>query len=264
MSTGNACFTLAPSFSPKNYPGLVAWYNVSSAIVNDLSDIIGLHDKSGNNNTLIGSNGTVTINTDDPLGIPYFDNLHINTRPLEFGSEPSGLTLFLVATNNTDNEDSQNYLSIFEDQNNNPIKIGINNIESNIYINSDQVGSNVINMIPNTSNIINALCFNSNITIDDNAFSSAVVYQNGKTAYYINSNTILTINKDINTFNITIGDDGADNEGAPNPLNSTIYEIIIYNHILSESTISDINRYLGEKYNIPLTNEGNFTYRQDL
>jgi hypothetical protein len=237
---------------------------VSSAIVNDLSDIIGLHDKSGNNNTLIGSNGTVTINTDDPLGIPYFDNLHINTRPLEFGSEPSGLTLFLVATNNTDNEDSQNYLSIFEDQNNNPIKIGINNIESNIYINSDQVGSNVINMIPNTSNIINALCFNSNITIDDNAFSSAVVYQNGKTAYYINSNTILTINKDINTFNITIGDDGADNEGAPNPLNSTIYEIIIYNHILSESTISDINRYLGEKYNIPLTNEGNFTYRQDL
>jgi len=266
MSTGNACFTLAPSFSPKNYPGLVAWYNVSSAIVNDVSDIIGLHDKSGNNNTLIGSNGTVTINTNDPLGIPYTSNLHINTRPLEFGSEPSGLTVFLVATNNTDNEDSQNYLSIFEDQDNNRIKIGINNIESNIYINSDQGGFIVTNIIPNTSNIINALCFNSNvsITIDNDVFSSAVVYQNGITAYYIADTGILTINKDINTFNITIGDDGADNEGAPNPLNSTIYEIIIYNHILSESTISDINRYLGEKYNIPLDNSGNFNYKQNI
>jgi hypothetical protein len=264
MSTGNACFTLEPSFSPLNYPGLVAWYNASSAILSNASFIIGLRDLSVNANILVASNGTVSKNINDSLGIPYTSNLHINISPLEFRSEPSGLTLFLVATNNTDNEDSQNYLSIFEDQNNNPIKIGIDNIESNIYIKSDQLGSIVTNIVPNTSNIINALCFNSNITIDDDAFSSAVVYQNGKTAYYINSNTILTINKDINTFNITIGDDGADNEAAPNPLNSTIYEIIIYNHILSESTISDINRYLGEKYNIPLENSGNFNYKQNI
>jgi hypothetical protein len=259
MSTGNACFTLTPTgFSPKKYPGLVAWYDASSAILNDISDVIGLRDKSGNNNKLIATNGTVPNYL---LGIPYTSNLHINTRPLEFRSEPSGLTVFLVATNNTNNGNYQNYLSIFEDQNNNPIKIGVND---SIYIKSNQVGFIITNIVRNTTNIINALCFNSNITIDNDVFSSAVVYQNGRTTYYINSNSILKINKNINSFNITIGDDGINSQEPHNPLNSIIYEIIIYNRTLSESDISIINKYLGKKYNIPLDNNGNFTYKQDI
>jgi hypothetical protein len=251
---------LAPSFSPKNYPGLVAWYNASSVILNEASDVIGLRDKSGNNNTLIGSNGTVP---NDPFGIPYTSNLHINTKPLEFGSEPSGLTVFLVATNNTDDENYQNYLTIFEDQYNNPIQIGIDNVNDSIYIHSDQDGSIVRNIEGDTSNIINAICFNSNvsITIDNDVFSSAVVYQNGRTAYYI-SDSILTINKDINSLNITIGDDGADDGRKHNLLNSTIYEIIIYNNVLSDSAISHINRYLGQRYSIELSGDGNFNYKQ--
>jgi hypothetical protein len=235
-------------------------------ILNDVSDIIGLRDKSGNNNTLIGSNGTVSINTDDPLGIRYFDNLHINTRPLEFGSEPSGLTVFLVATNNTDNENYQNYLSIFEDQNNNQVKIGIDNVEDTIYINLDQDGSIVGNLKPNTSYIINAICFNSNVNIRFDEGSSAAIYQNGTLIYYINDTNTLRINNAINTLNIIIGDDSSSPENGKthSALNNIIYEIIIYNRVLSESAISNINRYLAEIYNIELENSGNFTYRQDV
>lgn len=269
MSTGNACFTKAPSFSPKNYPGLVAWYNVDSAIINNKTlDVLGLRDKSGNNNTLIMSNGTASINIDDPLGIPYTNNLHINTTPLEFAKQPTGLTVFLVATNNTDNEKYQNYLTIFEDENNNPIKIGIDNVEDTIYINSDTYQNGVIirNLNPNTSNIINAICFNSFIDLRSDDVSSAATYQNGLLMYYIDATTILRINKATNTLKITIGDDGLFPEtGQPHtPLNNIIYEIIIYNHVLSESDISKINRYLGEKYNIELKNEGNFTYKENL
>jgi len=263
MSTGNACFTLAPSFSPKNYPGLIAWYNASSVILNEASHVIGLRDKSGNNNTLIGSNGTVP---NDPFGIPYTSNLHINTRPLEFGSEPSGLTVFLVATNNTDNENYQNYLSIFEDQNNNPIQIGIDNVDDSIYINLDQDGSIVGILNGNTSNIINAICFNSNVNIRFNNVSSGTIYQNGTLIYYISDTNTLRINNAINTLNIIIGDDSSSPENGKthSALNNIIYEIIIYNRVLSESAISNINRYLAEIYNIELGNSGNFTYRQDV
>jgi hypothetical protein len=270
---------LAPSFSPKNYPGLITWYNASSAILNDASFIIGLRDKSGNNNTVISSNIAVARNPADPLGIPYFINLHINTKPLEFTSELTGLTVFLVANNNTntdpsdiDIEEYQNYLTIFQNQSNKPIQIGINktiNANNNtnfntIIIYSGEYGSINLLINPNTCNIINAICFNSNINIRNNDVSSAAIYQNGSVMYYIRSESILRINTNINTFNITIGDDGTDDERTHKPLNSSIYEIIIYNSVLSESDISDINKYLGDKYNIPLTNEGNFTYRQDL
>jgi len=279
MSTGNACFTLAPSFSPKNYPGLVAWYNASSVILNDASFIIGLRDKSGNNNTVISSNIAVARNPADPLGIPYFINLHINTKPLEFTSELTGLTVFLVANNNTntdpsdiDIEEYQNYLTIFQNQSNKPIQIGINktiNANDNINLNAITIYSGEYGKIdlfinPNTCNIINAICFNSNINIRNNVVSSTAIYQNGNVMYYISSESILRINTNINTFNITIGDDGTDDERTHKPLNSSIYEIIIYNRVLSESDISDINKYLGDKYNIPLTNNGNFTYREDL
>ena len=263
MSTGNACFTLEPlGFSPKNYPGLIAWYDIDSVIFADATGIGGLRDKSSNNNRVIASNGFTKINPEDPTGIRYSDNLHINTTPLEFASEPIGLTVFLVATNNIDNTDNrekyQNYLTIFEDENNNPIKIGIDNFYDTIYIKSDSYQDGVIvgNIIPNTRNIINAICFNPN-----NKIFSGATYQNGRLIYHIES-TSLTINKNINSFNITIGDDGTNSEQPHNPLNNIIYEIIIYNRALSENDISSINRYLGEKYKIPLNNSGNFNYKE--
>ena len=98
---------------------------------------------------------------------------------------------------------------------------------------------------------------------NNNIDSSAVLYQNGSVMYCISSNSILRINTNINTFNIRIGDNGTDDERTHVPLDDRIYEIIIYNRVLSESNISDINKYLGDKYTIPLTNGGNFTYRQD-
>lgn len=266
MSTGNACFTLGPpEFSPKNYPGLVAWYNVDSAIINNETlDVLGLRDLSPNVNNLVASNGS--IYGADIGYLEFTNNTLINTTPLEFAAPSTGLTVFIVATNNSDSENYQNYLTIFEDENNNPIKIGIDNVEDTIYINLDRAGFIVGNLIPNTSNIINAICFNSSVDIRFDEVSSAATYQNGVLLYYIDATTILRINKAINTFKIIIGDDGSSLEGEQKhtALNNIIYEIIIYNRVLSESDISKINRYLGEKYNIKLENDGNFTYKQDV
>ena len=289
MSTGNACFTLGPpEFSPKNYPGLVAWYNIDSAIVND-ADInvyyndesvaaIRLKDNSDNNNILILSNEASFVNK-SLRSIEFTNNTYRNSSPLEFASEPTGLTVFLVANNNTNTDPSdidideyQNYLTIFQNQSNKPIHISINKYINNelgfnlnsIIMYSDQYRRATSLINPNTINIINAICFNSNVDIQDNNISSAAVYQNGNLSYYVESNSVLRVNTDINTFNIIIGDDGTDDGRTHVPLNTTIYEIIIYNRVLSENDISNINKHLGEKYIIPLTNDGNFTYKQDL
>jgi hypothetical protein len=195
--------------------------------------------------------------------------------------------VFLVVTYNINNDPSdidideyQNYLTIFQNQSNKPIQISrrtrkfngggiINNIEIHPGNYGDILG--LVDNPPNIPYIINSICFNSNININynininnNNIDSSAVLYQNGSVMYYISSNSILKINTNINTFNITIRDNGTDDEQTHVPLDDTIYEIIIYNRVLSENDISNINKYLGDKYNIPLTNNGNFTYRQDL
>jgi len=259
MSTGNACFTLAPSFSPKNYPGLVAWYNASSAILSNDSFIIGLHDLSLNANTLVASNGYSSISSD---GLIYLtSNTFINTKPLEFATQSTGLTVFLVASINPNNTtiNFQNLLTIFANSNNSPIQIGRyfneENDTSTLNINTQ---NNILSIRENDINnenksIINAILFNNNNNI---IYTDNVVIS--KTSESI------TINTNINTFNIIIGDDGSSKKGETHsPLNNTIYEIIIYNTVLTEKTISEINKYLGLTYDISLlTDNGIFTYRK--
>uniref|UniRef100_A0A6C0IAR9 Uncharacterized protein n=1 Tax=viral metagenome TaxID=1070528 RepID=A0A6C0IAR9_9ZZZZ len=260
MSTGNACFTDPPSFSPLNYPGIVAWYNASSAILNDSFDVIGLHDLSPNANTLVASNG-YSSGADNGY-LQFNNNTFINTVPLEFAATSTGLTVFLVAfifpsTN------FQNFLSIFTNSNSSPIQIGTysDNDMSYLSINTqnNKLPTNENTLSTNKVSIVNALCFNSNY---DGAFSMAI-YQDGVLISDDNgSPSIVTINTNINTFNITMGDDGSTKNGElHNTFDNPIYELIIYNRLLSSTNISEINTYLQHKYNTdPLQNNGVFTY----
>jgi len=278
MSTGNACFTDPPSFSPKNYPGLIAWYDSVNSPIFDIDlYIIGLRDLSRNANNLVASNQSsiLTFNSiynDTYNGINFTAgaNTFVNTTPIEFQNILSGLTIFIVATTPS-NIQPFNYISIFNDTfSMRSIQVLITSFYSIDATQSNQIainpqnnnygtfisGSNFDNL-----NLITAISFNSNY--NDNY--SASTYQNGTLASVYNTSPNININnRDINTFNITIGEDGTYKNGefhATGGISIILYEMIIYNKVLSESNISDINNYLQNKYQTPvLYNGGSFIY----
>ena len=107
--------------------------------------------------------------------------------------------------------------------------------------------------------ILNAICFNSNF---NGSYSRA--YINGSNVS-CNSH-LINISSDINTYNLWLGDQTINNIG-PDGVNHftsgtySIFEVLVYNRVLSESETSSVNRYLAAKNSTTaLANSGNFQY----
>ena len=202
-----------------------------------------------------------------------------NSHTMEYKNANTGATIFTVwkpATNVAfDINLTQNLVTLFSDNITIPTDfgsnfslgiIGTNNI-SNFYIGcSDLSGNsgNTCNVLTFSSyagsgsptNIINAICFNSNY-----AGSYSRTYLNG--ICVCSNSTPISLTSSVAYLNLFLGDT------APytNPYTGThggssyIYEIIVYNTVLSPGQISLVNQYLANKNNTTtLANNGVFSY----
>jgi len=203
-----------------------------------------------------------------------FNNIYCyNTAQIEFQRHSTGATLFAVWKPNTfvNTTGIQNIVTIFTDVLSNATNLRsnfslsiYNTTLSNFFINTNDLKcnstqSNSLNITSysNTPNILTAICFNS--PQSDNSYSKG--YING----FINSSNsnAITITNDRKYLNIFIGDDiqYTDTNGILHSVNSYIYDILIYNKVLTTSEISKVHRYLQATYNTPtLANGGNFQY----
>jgi hypothetical protein len=109
--------------------------------------------------------------------------------------------------------------------------------------------------------ILNAICFNSNFS---GSFSRA--YVNGLNVSC--NSRLINISSDINTYNLWLGDwpigTGSPGPDGVNHVSSgsySMFEVLVYNRVLSQSEISSVNQYLAAKNSTTaLANSGNFQY----
>jgi hypothetical protein len=204
-----------------------------------------------------------------------FNNIYCyNTAQIEFQRHSTGATLFAVWNKpNTfaNTTGIQNIVTIFTDVLSNATNLRsnfslsiYNTTLSNFFINTNDLKYNSthssslnITSYSNTPNILTAICFNS--PQSDNSYSKG--YING----FINSSNsnAITITNDRKYLNIFIGDDilYTDTNGILHSGYSYIYDVLIYNKVLTTSEISKVHRYLQATYNTPtLANGGNFQY----
>ena len=270
LPTGKGIYTNTPvSFTPDSYDGLVAWYDSNSAIYNGSGIMTSWSDKTLYANHLYPSTNCNVSNY-------IFNGSYLrNSRTVEFKYPNAGATLFAVwkpTTVNPANPNlTQNIISMFEDfmpypsvsGSNFSVGIVADAVGSQFYIGTSDLStntSNSYNYINNTLafsnvNIINAVCFTSNYGLNGgypfltlNSYSRG--YFNGTCTS--SSSIPITLTNSISNFNIFVGDSNYTNTNTGNHGGSSyLYEILIYNSVLSAGQINTINQYLSVKYNTP-------------
>lgn len=267
IPTGFGCYTLPPSFSPDSIDTLIAWYDSNSAQFNETGIMTNWVDKSGFLNSVTNfQTGSSASNYDftQRYGSTYTD--------MKFSN--AGATIFAVCSlKNLVGNRVNNLVSIFTSNINSP---GYDKSNFTVSIYADNTGNNFFaqtydlsnrstysnNLASNTFTfpnrfIVNGICFNTNV---GGSFSRS--YINGS-INSCNSNPIILSQK-LSDFRLFIGDfttasvgfDGMTHIG-----NHHIYEVLIYNTVLSQTQISQINQYLQAKNGTAaLANSGNFTY----
>ena len=259
-------YTKLQEFTPLSIDGLIGWYDSNSAIFDANTNLIKWTDKGYFKNDLIPSVNTITNSF-------IFNNAVLtNSNKLDLQFIASGATLFIVADLSDNEFDTSNYVSFFTDNIQEPsrlnnLTVGIEHNNSKKYLSISDLSHTEYQFInPNlpkcNKNIINAICFNTLIqhpqALDQIAFYSAGYINNTLYTESCNPKTISTNPLD---FNIFIGD-RLTNIG-PNVkyhgISNHIYEVILYNSVLSELSINNVNTYLANKHNVSLTG-GNFNY----
>lgn len=277
--SGKGCFTDPPSAFLPSKNGLVAWYDTNSAVFSGGS-LTSWRDRNEYENNLIPEEGySITSNFN------FTNNLF--KYGIEFQMQTTGASIFIVCsfcnnpvadqffplptTNNMVTIFSSNYLSTTQPANS-AFSVSMFNYSatsrSNFIINTYDLFSNYVTFSNQLTvgsytgkQIINAICFNSNFS---GSFSRA--YVNGS---IVSCNShVINLSSDINTFNLWLGD-------TPVPVNSSereivvhvasgsysMFEVLVYNRVLSQSETSSVNRYLAAKNSTTaLANSGNFQY----
>jgi hypothetical protein len=262
------------AFSPSNVDGLIAWYDVGTAVNNISGDLQIWNDKTRYSNTLFP---TGPINNFDFSG-----NYCYNTNIPELKYPNTGATIFTIwdlsGVLDLSSKSIQTLTSIFTDSLTNPgngnanfsVGFGTTSLNtfqlyasyltdiSNVIMSNSDLSNVNINDYPGI-NIINAICFNQTNLDLPGVYST--VYLNG---LCIGSNTVnpIILTNDPSYFNIFIGDSNyIDNNGITHSGSSYIYETLIYNRVLSPAQISQVNQYLAAKNGTAaLANGGNFSY----
>jgi len=259
-------YTQLKEFTPLSIDSLIGWYDINSAIFNPDCNLIKWNDKGYFKNDLIPSVNTITNSF-------LFNNaLLTNSTKLDLQFLASGATLFIVADLSDNEFDASNYVSFFTDSIQTPsrlnnLTVGLGGFPKTKYLSINDLSNKEYDYrnyyLPKYSkNIINAICFN---TLIQNAQAPQIAFYS---AGYIN-NTLYTEScnpKTISTnpldFNIFVGDTCNYNigpDGKKHGISNHIYEMILYNSVLSESSINNVNTYLANKHRVSLTG-GNFNH----
>ena len=260
-------YTRLTEFTPLSIDNLIGWYDSNSAIFNTQCNLIKWDDKSYFKNNLIPSINNITNS--------FLFNNAVLTNEKKFDLEfiASGATLFLVADLSDNEFDASNYVSFFTDSiqtpsRSNNLTVGTGkNTNNNRFLTITDLSNReyeyIDTSLPNCNkNIITAICFNTLMTHPETAqikFYSAGYINNRIYTESCNPKTISTNPLDFNIFvgdtcNYIIGPDSKQHG-----ISNHIYEMILYNTVLSESSINDINIYLANKHNVRLNNP-NFNY----
>jgi hypothetical protein len=275
------------AFSPASIEGLVAWYD-SNSLIRDLFDnnLFTWNDKSPYRNNLF-----VDLTDNSNAGDNLSNNLLLSNvvfrsiKPAEFKIQPSGATIFSVINIQPLSEYidlsgvTENIVNLFG-----AFDISLNlltpraNFTLNMLWNSNPVLSNhyfiqgydlTSNSIYDLNNVSTSDLFNNfsnniftGICINkDNSTNINLTYYNGG---FTNSNSYpIEMTKNPQYFNIHIGDSSSFPAFDTNSHTSryNLYEVIIFDTILSESNISLIHKYLQKRWDTPtLCNGGNFNY----
>jgi hypothetical protein len=262
--TSYGAYTNAPaSFAPDQIDSLIGWYDSNSAVFSG-GYAMRWNDKSEYSNTLYpGTTRGFSNNF-------YFSNVFM-TNNIEFKYRSAGATVFIVwksGSNGPTVPDNHNLVNIFTSNFKNPGYFTSNFTvarysvrgTSNFFIQTSGLSnfstySNILahNNYNSGLHIINGICFTSNFN------NSSRAYVNG-TVNSSNSNRII-LSSNINNFKLTIGDNFYTLAGMTHEIREFIYEVLVYNSVLSQSQISQVNRYLQAKNGTAaLANSGNFTY----
>ena len=273
--SGKGCFTDLPSAFLPSKNGLVAWYDSNSALFSGGS-LTSWRDRNEYENNLIpGGAFAISPNFNFRSNILFKNNI-------EFQLQNTGASIFIVCSfcnntfgtlpsaNNMVTIFSSNYRSTTQPANS-AFSVSLFNYSgtgTNFIINTYDLLNNYVTFSNQLTvgsytgkQIINAICFNSNFS---GSFSRA--YVNGS---IVSCNSrIINLSSDINTFNLWLGDfptgTGSPGPDGINHISSgsySMFEVLVYNRVLSQSEISSVNQYLAAKNSTTaLANSGNFQY----
>ena len=273
--SGKGCFTDPPSAFLPSKDGLVAWYDSNSAVFSGNS-LTSWRDRNEYENHLIPG-GAFPISSN----FNFRSNILFKSG-IEFQKENTGASIFIVCSfcNNTfgDTPSANNMVTIFSSDYrsitqppNLAFSVSLFNYSASrndFIINTYDLLENYVTFSNQLTvgsytgkQIINAICFNTDF---DGSFSRA--YVNGSV---VSCNSYeIRISSRINSFNLWLGDwptgtgsNGPDGIKHINSGSYSMFEVLIYNRVLSQSEISSVNKYLSEKNNTTaLANSGNFQY----
>jgi hypothetical protein len=268
------CFTDPPVAFQPSKNGLVAWYDTNSAVFSGGS-LTSWRDRNEYENNLIpGGEFPISPNFNFRSNILYKSNI-------EFQLQNTGASIFIVCSfcNNTFGTppSANNMVTIFSSNYRaaqpagKAFSVSMFNYSGtetdfiiNTYdlLNSYATFSNELDVGSYTGKqIVNAICFNSNF---NGSYSRA--YINGSNVSC--NSSLINISSDINTYNLWLGDwptgTGSPGPDGVNHVSSgsySMFEVLVYNRVLSESETSSVNRYLAAKNSTTaLANSGNFQY----
>jgi len=182
----------------------------------------------------------------------------------------SGATVFIVADLSNNEFDQSNYVSFFTNDFNamseteNLItsvgkdSFGTNNLGIGNSSDGPTVGDSFL-FLNKEKSLVNAICFNKYYDNNPNNPNNSLYTAAG----YINNSNITqsilpsNITTNMNNFNVFIGDYSNGRSG--HGISNYIFEVLLYNKVLSISDIKFINNYLATKHDITLYNN-NFMY----
>jgi len=273
--SGKGCFTDPPVAFQPSKDGLVAWYDSNSAVFSGTS-LSSWKDRNEYENNLISEGD-----------LPITSNFNFNLNNLfkygiEFQKQTTGASIFIVCSfcNNiayAGNIIANNMVTIFSSNyraaqpSNAAFSVSMFNYSatsrSNFIINTYDLlnnyatYSNQLSVLSYTGKqILNAICFNSNF---NGSYSRA--YINGSNVSC--NSSLINISSDINTYNLWLGDQPRNVNYGPDGVRHltsgtySMFEVLVYNRVLSQSEISSVNRYLAAKNSTTaLANSGNFQY----
>lgn len=250
--------------SPLQIDGLIGWYDNNSAQFGANDFLIRWKDLSSCKNDLVPYYSNIKCNF-------LFNNAVLrNESLLNLDTISSGATVFIVADLSNNEFDESNYVSFFTNdfegttQTDNLITgLGKNPFAKNtlrITDSTNEITYGESFLFSNRQKVlVNAISFNGYHDIDPNSIDD---FRYSAAGYINNSNVTisvepLNITTNMNNFNVFIGD--YSNRRPGHGINTQIFEVLLYNKVVSISGINFINKYLATKHNITLYNN-NFIY----
>lgn len=240
-------------FTPKSIDGLVGWYDSNSAMFNTNNTMIRWNDNSFFRNDLV----PIVSNVDRSF---LFNNTVLkNESQLSLQTISSGADIFIVAniSDLSNNEfDNSNFVSFFTNSIETPTTtenlttgVSYNSLVKNRYLTVGNLfNHNTIQSSPIDSNILNKKIIIHTYGPQPNSYGD-IVY-NGTTRY-TESTVPSQITTSFSNFNVFIGDHtyyGPDS--AYHGIHTYIYEVLLYNKVLSTENSSSIINYLADKHTI--------------